>query len=109
MRQGSATVTQTHIQQNEYTRYNTSPHSFKKVKNKKISCLINDGLHVGLVGLVSVEQGGPLVRGDAQPPFHGDLHDLGVVLAPQGLVRTELLLQLHEGRVLVTLGHLQEI
>ena len=70
------------------------------------SYLIDDGLHVGLVGLVSVEQRGPLVGGDAQTPFHGDLHNLGVMLASQGLVRTKLLLQLHEGRVLVALGHL---
>ena len=61
---------------------------------------------MGLVGLVSVEQRGPLVGGDAQAPLHGDLHDLGVMLASQGLVRTKLLLQLHEGRVLIALGHL---
>lgn len=55
---------------------------------------------------VSVEQGGPLLRGDTEPRLHGDVYDLGVVLAAQRLVGTELLLELHQRRVLVTLGHL---
>lgn len=68
--------------------------------------LVDDGLHVGLVRLVPVEQRGPLVRGDAEAALHGDLDNLGVVFAPQRLVRPELLLQLHQRRVLVPLGHL---
>ena len=68
--------------------------------------LVNDGLHVGLVGLVPIEQGGPLVGSDAEATLHGDLDNLGVMFAPQCLVCPELLLQLHQGRVLVSLGHL---
>lgn len=52
--------------------------------------LIYDRLHVGLVRLVSIQQGRPLVRGDAEPALHGDLHDLRVVLAPQRFVGPEL-------------------
>lgn len=68
--------------------------------------LVDDTLHVGFVGLVPVEQRGPLVRGNAQTRLHGDLNDLGIVLPPQGFVSPELLLQLHQGGILISLGHL---
>ena len=68
--------------------------------------LVDDGLHVGLVDQVAVQQGGPLLRGDPQAGLHGDVDDLRVVLTPQRLVRPELLLQLHQRRVFISLSHL---
>lgn len=82
------------LHQNTHTRTHTPTY------------LVDDGLHVGLVGLVPIEQGGPLVGSDAEAALHGDLHNLGVVFAPQCLIRPELLFQLHQGRVLVALRHL---
>jgi len=54
--------------------------------------LVNDGLHVGFVRRVPVQQARPLVRGNPEPALRGDLHDLGVVLPTQVLVRAELVL-----------------
>ena len=69
--------------------------------------LVDDALHVRLVLRVPVQQAAPLVGRDPQPRLRGDLHDLGVVLPPQTLVRPELFLQLHQAAVPVTLGHLR--
>ena len=69
--------------------------------------LVDDALHVRLVLGVPVQQAAPLVRRDPQPRLRGDLHYLGVVLTSQTLVRTELLLQLHQTAVPVPLGHLE--
>lgn len=69
--------------------------------------LVYDGLHVALVRDVAVEEGGPLVGRDPQAGLGGDLHDLRVVLATKGVVRAKLFLQLHQGRVAVSLGHLE--
>lgn len=63
---------------------------------------------MGLVDQVSIEQRRPLLGRDPQAGLHGDVDDLGVVFSPQGLVRAELFLQLHQGRVLVALCHLME-
>ncbi len=58
--------------------------------------LVDDGLHVGLVRGVAVQEAGPLVGGNPEPGLRGDLDNLGIVLPPQRLVRSELLLELHQ-------------
>lgn len=68
--------------------------------------LVDDTLHVGFVGLVSIQERGPLVRGNAQPCFHGYLNNLGIVFPSQSFVSAKLLLQLHQGGILIPLGHL---
>lgn len=60
--------------------------------NAYSSYLINDGLHVGLVGLIPIEKRGPLVRGNTQASLHGNLDDLGVMFSPQSLIGPELFL-----------------
>ena len=63
---------------------------------------------MGLVDKISIKERGPLLRRDAEPRLHGDVDDLGVVLAAERLIGAELLLQLHERRVLIPLGHLRQ-
>ena len=70
------------------------------------SHLINDRLHVRLVSDVAVQQGGPLFGGDPQPRLGRHLYDLSVVFSSQRLVAAELLLELHQRRLSVSLGHL---
>ena len=52
--------------------------------------LVNDGLHVRLVFLVSIEKSRPLLWTDPQPTLHGNPDYLGIVLPSECLVRTEL-------------------
>lgn len=68
--------------------------------------LVNDTLHVGFVRLVSIQQRGPLVWRNAQTCLHGYLNYLRVVFPPQSFVSPKLLLQLHQGGILISLGHL---
>ena len=68
--------------------------------------LVNDGLHVRLVRLVPVKQGGPLVRRDPQARLHRNLHYLRVMFPPQRFIGSKFLLQLHQRRVLITFGDL---
>lgn len=68
--------------------------------------LVNDTLHVGFVRLVSIEERGPLVWCDAQTRLHRYLNYLRVVLPSQSFVSPKFLLQLHQGGILISLGHL---
>lgn len=68
--------------------------------------LVNDTLHVGFVRLVSIQERGPLVWCNAQTRFHCYLNYLRVVLPSQSFVSPEFLLQLHQGGILISLGHL---
>lgn len=70
--------------------------------------LVNDGLHMGFMDQVSIQQRGPLLRWDPQTCLHGDVDDLSVVFPPESLVGAELFLQLHQGGVFITFGHLRE-
>lgn len=68
--------------------------------------LVNDTLHVGFVRLVSIQQWRPLVRCNAQTCLHGYLNYLGIVFPSQSFVSPKFLLQLHQGGILISLGHL---
>jgi len=70
--------------------------------------LVDDALHVWFVGRVAVEQRRPLIGSDPQSGFGGDLDDLCVVLPPEGLVRPELFLELHQRRVSFPFRHCKQ-
>lgn len=57
--------------------------------------LVNDGLHMRLMRLVSIQQRRPLIGGDAEASLHCDLNNLRVVLPPKCLICAKLLFQLH--------------
>lgn len=52
--------------------------------------LVNDGLHVRLVLVVSIEQSRPLLWADAKTSVHRHLDDLTVMLSSECLIGTEL-------------------
>lgn len=68
--------------------------------------LVDDALHVRFVGLVSIQQRGPLVWCNAQTCFHRYLNYLGIMLPSQSFVSPKFLLQLHQGGILISLSHL---
>ena len=52
--------------------------------------LVNDGLHVRLVFVVSIEKSRPLLWADSKTCVHRHLYDLTVVFSAKSLVGTEL-------------------
>ena len=52
--------------------------------------LVDDGLHVRLVFVVSIEQSGPLLWTDTKASVHSHLDDLTVMLSTERLIRTKL-------------------
>jgi hypothetical protein len=59
--------------------------------------LVNNRLHVGLVLVITIKKGRPLLRGDVKTCFHRNLHNLGIVLLPQGRVCPVFFMKLKKG------------